>query len=32
MSDLDTTNPATLALHAGYRATRAINAVAVPIY
>ena len=32
MSDLDTTNPATLALHAGYRADPATNAVAVPIY
>ncbi|MGC6498120.1 MAG: O-acetylhomoserine aminocarboxypropyltransferase/cysteine synthase family protein [Candidatus Puniceispirillaceae bacterium] len=32
MSDLNTTNPATLALHAGYRADPATNAVAVPIY
>ena len=32
MSDLNTTNPATLALHAGYRADLATNAVAVPIY
>ena len=32
MSDLDTTNPATLALHAGYRADPATNVVAVPIY
>ena len=32
MSDLHTTNPATLALHAGYRADPATNAVAVPIY
>ena len=32
MSDLKTTNPATLALHAGYRADPATNAVAVPIY
>ena len=32
MSDLDTTNPATLALHVGYRADPATNAVAVPIY
>ncbi|MEC9142446.1 MAG: PLP-dependent transferase [Pseudomonadota bacterium] len=32
MSDLHTTNPATLALHAGYRADPATSAVAVPIY
>ena len=32
MSDLNTTNPATLALHAGYRVDPATNAVAVPIY
>jgi O-acetylhomoserine sulfhydrylase len=32
MSDLDTTHPATLALHVGYRADPATNAVAVPIY
>ena len=32
MSALNTTNPATLALHAGYRADPATNAVAVPIY
>ena len=32
MSDLNTTNPATLALHAGYRSDPATNAVAVPIY
>ena len=32
MSELNTTNPATLALHAGYRADPATNAVAVPIY
>ena len=32
MSDLASTNPATLALHAGYRADPATNAVAVPIY
>ena len=32
MSDLHTTHPATLALHAGYRADSATNAVAVPIY
>ena len=32
MSQLDTSNPATLALHAGYRADPATNAVAVPIY
>ena len=32
MSDLNTTHPATLALHAGYRADPATNAVAVPIY
>ena len=32
MSDLNTTNPATLALHARYRADPATNAVAVPIY
>ena len=32
MSDLNTTNPATLVLHAGYRADSATNAVAVPIY
>ena len=32
MSDLNTTNPATLALHAGYRADPATNAVALPIY
>jgi O-acetylhomoserine (thiol)-lyase len=32
MSDLNTTHPATLALHAGYRSDPATNAVAVPIY
>ena len=32
MSDLNTTHPATLALHAGYRSDPTTNAVAVPIY
>jgi O-acetylhomoserine (thiol)-lyase len=32
MSDLDSIHPATLALHAGYRADPTTNAVAVPIY
>ena len=32
MSDLHTTNPATLALHAGYRADPATNAVAADIF
>jgi O-acetylhomoserine (thiol)-lyase len=32
MSDLNTTHPETLALHAGYRSDPATNAVAVPIY
>ncbi|MEX0502606.1 O-acetylhomoserine aminocarboxypropyltransferase/cysteine synthase family protein [Alphaproteobacteria bacterium LSUCC0719] len=32
MSNLDSVHPATLALHAGYRADPTTNAVAVPIY
>ena len=32
MSDLESIHPATLALHAGYRADPTTNAVAVPIY